>query len=122
MSKIVQWKRGNVAVNNAYTGANGEITVDTTNWNLRVHDGVTAGGYTIDSSNGGGRIGNLTVTNNTVTGDELILVSNAGNVVSDSYYANNSFYVNTQINLAIYLKQVYRVSQVYFITTKTAIQ
>ena len=95
MSKIVQWKRGNVTVNNAYTGANGEITVDTTNWNLRVHDGVTAGGYVIDSSNGGGRIGNLTVTNTTITGAELTLVSNAGNVVSDSYYANNSFYVNT---------------------------
>ena len=95
MSKIVQWKRGNVTVNNAYTGANGEVTIDTTNWNLRVHDGVTAGGYVIDSSNGGGRIGNLTVTNTTITGSELTLVSYAANVVSDSYYANNSFYVNT---------------------------
>ena len=96
MSKIVQWKRGNVTVNDTYTGANGEITVDTTNWNLRVHDGVTAGGYVIDSSNGGGKIGNLTVTNTTITGAELTLVANiSGNVVSDSYYANNNFYVNT---------------------------
>jgi len=95
MSKIVQWKRGNVTVNNTYTGANGEITIDTTNWNLRVHDGVTAGGYIIDSLSGGSRIGNLTVTDTTITGSTITLVSNVGNVVSNSYYANNSFYVNT---------------------------
>ena len=99
MSKIVQWKRGNVTVNDTYTGANGEITIDTTNWNLRVHDGVTAGGYTIDSSNDGGRIGNLTVTDTTITGLNLVLVSNTGNIVSDSYYANTSFYVNTTTQL-----------------------
>jgi hypothetical protein len=44
MSTQVQYRRGTGAQNNAFTGALGEITVDTTNWTLRVHDGATAGG------------------------------------------------------------------------------
>ena len=44
MSTQVQYRRGTSSQNNAFTGALAEITVDTTNWTLRVHDGVTAGG------------------------------------------------------------------------------
>jgi hypothetical protein len=44
MSTQVQYRRGSATQNNAFTGALGEITVDTTNWTLRVHDGATAGG------------------------------------------------------------------------------
>jgi hypothetical protein len=44
MAKQVQFRRGTAAENNAFTGAVGEITVDTTNKQLRVHDGSTAGG------------------------------------------------------------------------------
>ena len=44
MSTQVQYRRGTATQNNAFTGALGEITVDTTNWTLRVHDGATAGG------------------------------------------------------------------------------
>jgi hypothetical protein len=40
----VQLRRGTSAENNAFTGAVGEITVDTTQNTIRVHDGVTAGG------------------------------------------------------------------------------
>ena len=43
----IQHKRGNTTVSSAYTGPIGEITVDTTTYQLRVHDGATAGGYTI---------------------------------------------------------------------------
>ena len=38
-------KRGNVAVASAYTGPIGELTVDTTLHSVRVHDGVTPGGW-----------------------------------------------------------------------------
>jgi len=44
MSTQVQYRRGTATENNAFTGALAEITVDTTNWTLRVHNGVTAGG------------------------------------------------------------------------------
>jgi len=44
MAKQVQFRRGTSAENDAFTGASGEITVDTTNKQIRVHDGSTAGG------------------------------------------------------------------------------
>jgi len=46
MSTQVQFRRGTAAENDAFTGAVGEVTVDTTNKALRVHDGATAGGFT----------------------------------------------------------------------------
>ena len=44
MSKRIQLRRGTATEHIAFTGANGEVTVDTTNKTLRVHDGVTVGG------------------------------------------------------------------------------
>jgi hypothetical protein len=44
MSTQVQYRRGTATQNNSFVGALGEITVDTTNWTLRVHNGATAGG------------------------------------------------------------------------------
>ncbi len=44
MPTIVQFRRGTTAQNNAFTGATGEISVDTTDNRLVVHDGSTAGG------------------------------------------------------------------------------
>ena len=35
----VQFRRGTDAQNNSFTGADGEITIDTTNHQIRVHDG-----------------------------------------------------------------------------------
>jgi hypothetical protein len=47
MSTQVQYRRGSASENNAFTGALAEITVDTTNGTLRVHNGITAGGSNI---------------------------------------------------------------------------
>ena len=44
MAKQLQLRRGSSAEHDTFTGANGEVTVDTTNKTLRVHDGVTVGG------------------------------------------------------------------------------
>jgi len=44
MSTQVQYRRGTAAENDAFTGALAEITVDTTNSTLRIHNGVTPGG------------------------------------------------------------------------------
>ena len=44
MAIEVKFRRGTDSQHNSFTGANGEITVDTTNKTLRVHDGVTVGG------------------------------------------------------------------------------
>ena len=45
MSIQVQYRRGSSAQNDAFTGALGEITVDTTNDSIRIHDGSTVGGF-----------------------------------------------------------------------------
>ena len=44
MSSQVQFRRGTATQNNAFTGAVAEITYDTDNKTLRLHDGTTAGG------------------------------------------------------------------------------
>jgi hypothetical protein len=47
MATQVQFRRGTTTQNNAFTGANGEISVDTDVKTLRLHDGVTGGGASI---------------------------------------------------------------------------
>lgn len=46
----VKRRRGTTAENDAFTGAEGEIVVDTERHELRVHDGVTQGGFTIPTT------------------------------------------------------------------------
>jgi len=45
MATQVQLRRGSSTENDAFTGALGELTIDTTNDTVRVHDGSTAGGF-----------------------------------------------------------------------------
>ena len=77
MAKQVQFRRGTTAQNNSFTGAVGELTVDTDRDVVRIHDGSTAGGFEIPGytvyadvlngqSDGTGNIGNSTVGFNTV--------------------------------------------------------
>ena len=47
MTRILQIRRGNAAQNDNFTGLAGEITMDTTNKTLRVHDGETQGGFAL---------------------------------------------------------------------------
>lgn len=64
-----------------FTGAEGEVTVDTTNDTLRVHDGSTAGGIRLAkySELGAGGSTNLTAT---ATGTSLTITSSTGNDAS----------------------------------------
>ena len=50
MSRQIQIRRGTAAEHENFTGAIGEITMDTTNKTLRVHDGETAGGTVLAKS------------------------------------------------------------------------
>ena len=47
MPTQVQFRRGTTSQNDSFTGANGEISVDTTLDQLRLHDGFTAGGFKV---------------------------------------------------------------------------
>ncbi len=50
MSRQIQIRRGTAAEHENFTGAIGEITMDTTNKTLRVHDGETTGGTALAKS------------------------------------------------------------------------
>lgn len=52
MSRQIQIRRGTKNQHASFTGAIGEVTMDTTNNTLRVHDGVTVGGNEMLSRNG----------------------------------------------------------------------
>ena len=47
MAKQLQLRSGTTTEHNTFTGAVGEVTVDTTNKTLRVHDGSTVGGHVV---------------------------------------------------------------------------
>lgn len=49
MAKRLQLRGGTTAQNNAFTGAERELTVDTDKWHLRIHDGTTAGGILVSN-------------------------------------------------------------------------
>ena len=56
MTRILQVRRGTAAQNNNFTGLAGEITMDTTNKTLRVHDGSTLGGFALAKQVEGGNV------------------------------------------------------------------
>lgn len=97
MSKTVKFKRGNANVSATYVGAQGEITVNTDNYTLNVHNGVTPGGFRILNSTIG-NIGNLVVTDQTISGTRsgtnITISPTAGNVVLTS----NLFTPNIALN------------------------
>lgn len=47
MARQIQFRRGSAAEHDNFIGAVGEITVDTTNWTLHVHDGRRPGGVVL---------------------------------------------------------------------------
>ena len=89
MSKVVQWKRGNTSATTSYTGYEGEITVNTDTWDLHIHDGLTPGGYVIDSSNGGGSFSNITVSNRANISNIQIETNNISTITGDLYLFSN---------------------------------
>ena len=50
MPTQLQLRRGTTSQNNSFTGAAGEISVDTTLDQIRVHDGSTAGGIKVPAT------------------------------------------------------------------------
>ena len=59
MTRKLQILRGTTALNNSYTGSVGELTMDTTTNQIRIHDGTTVGGHIIGE--------NMQTTTNLVT-------------------------------------------------------
>jgi len=93
MPTILKFRRGTTAQNNAYTGAAGELSIDTSLNQIRVHDGSTAGGTTVGA---GGEVvddttpqlgGDLDINGNSIVsvsnGNIAITPDGTGNIVLD---------------------------------------
>lgn len=101
MSRQIQFRRGTADEHAAFTGAIGEVTVDTTNKTLRVHDGETPGGIPLARADS---------VQNVQTG----LMPDYSNgysvsVVGGEYIVNNPGWYSitagkTSINTTIYIK------------------
>jgi hypothetical protein len=50
MATVLQLRRGNIATMSAFTGAEGEIVVNTDTDVVHVHDGSTAGGFALQKA------------------------------------------------------------------------
>ena len=85
MSIQVKFRRGTSTQHNSFTGANGEITVDTTNNTLRVHDGVTVGGIRIAKFSEVG------------TATQYLQVANAAALYTTKAYAAANSYVKSTL-------------------------
>ena len=83
MSTQVQYRRGTGAQNDAFTGALAEITVDTTAWTLRIHDGTTAGG--------GGNLATVAYVDNAISSLSADSISNGTSIVKVASSGGNIF-------------------------------
>ena len=101
MASQVQYRRGTNAQNAAFTGALAEITVDTTNGTLRVHDGLTVGGSNIATvAYVTAQISSLS-SNSITDGTSNVKVFNNGNVaVTVGGTANVLIVTSTGANIA----------------------
>ena len=93
MAKVLKLRRGSTSDHSSFTGAVGEVTVDTTKDTAVVHDGAQAGGRPLlreDLNN----IGTGNVTHAMLAGDCI----DADNIADDS--VNSEHYVDGSIDTA----------------------
>ena len=94
MPTVVQFRRGTTAQNDAFTGAVGEISVDTTKDTLRVHDGATAGGFELLTANATQTITNKTPNQSWVpAADSAYDLGSASFKWKDLYLSGNTIYL-----------------------------
>ena len=91
MAKLLKLRRGSTSQHSSFTGAEGEVTVDTDKETLVVHNGSTAGGFPVARADGTG------TTNFTITGEldaaTLDISGNAdidGTLEADAYTVNGT--------------------------------
>ena len=99
MAKLLKLRRGSTTHHSSFTGAEGEVTVDTDKETLVVHDGSTAGGHpvaaedmaNVSSASIAGRLATDSLSSDKIAGGALptdVTVTNA-NVVSNAAIANS---------------------------------
>lgn len=94
MPTVVQFRRGTTGQNNAFTGAVGELSVDTDLSTLRVHDGATAGGVEIVNVSSAQTISNKTIGSHLLpTADSAYDLGDSAVKWRDLYLSGNTIYL-----------------------------
>ena len=78
MATQVQFRRGTTSQNNAFTGAQGELTIDTQVYTIRIHDGTTAGGKTVPTLTATQTMTNKTMGSSSVWNGNVIGLTYGG--------------------------------------------
>ena len=91
MAKLLKLRRGTTSQHSSFTGAEGEVTVDTDKETLVVHNGAQAGGYPLARADGTGTA-NFTITGelDAATGDFSGNVDIDGTCEADAYTVNGT--------------------------------
>ena len=96
MPTVLQFRRGTTSQNNSFTGAIGEITYDTDKDVLRVHDGSSAGGFSMVSASSTDTLTNKTLTSPNITTSIIptsadgAAIGSASKEFSDLFLADSS--------------------------------
>jgi hypothetical protein len=104
MPTVLQFRRGTSAQNDSFTGAAGEVSIDTDSNSIRIHDGATAGGVEIAGNltagatsgngiSGSASSGTFTVTSNATnanTASTIVLRDGSGNFSAGTITASLS--------------------------------
>lgn len=135
MSKRVQLRRGTDTEHNTFTGADGEVTVDTTNKTLRVHDGTTAGGTRLATLTGGlvpvsqlpdatTSVKGAVMLNDTITStsNTQALTAAQGKVLADRDFGVNQTYKDVTASRLFNTTYVNTTSRPIFITVQNRAQ
>ena len=138
MPTQVQFRRGTTAQNNSFTGAAGELSVNTSNSTIRVHDGSTAGGSELATVASTSNATNLTTgtlnsarlptsgvaaaTYGNATNIPSFTVDALGRITSASNVAISATVANTQITGLITSGQIASVANTQITGTITAAQ
>lgn len=92
MPTVLQFRRGTTSQNNSFTGAAGELSIDTDIDTIRVHDGSTAGGFALVNETASQTLTNKTLTSPAIASGLTNGSSNGtGNIGSSGGYFNTVF-------------------------------
>ena len=98
MAKLLKLRRGTTSQHSSFTGAEGEVTVDTDKETLVVHDGSTAGGHpvaaedmaNVSSSSITGRLGTGSIASAKIAADAIDGSKIADDSINSEHYVNGS--------------------------------
>ena len=98
MSTQVQLRRGSTAEHSSFTGAAGEVTVDTSKFTAVVHDGSTAGGYPLVNYSANGAVVVTDEFRATSYNETAVSVSSSSGDATLNCESGNFFYITLSEN------------------------